>query len=63
MRRSYNEKIEIIHVVEQSDLSVNRTLKELGITRSTFYGWYKRYREEGYDGLKQRPAERKTFWN
>jgi len=63
MRRSYHEKIEIIHLVEQSDLSVNRTLKELGIKRSTFYGWYKRYLEQGYEGLKTRPAERKAFWN
>jgi len=63
MRRSYNEKIQIIHLVEQSDLSVNRTLKELGIKRSTFYGWYKRYLEEGYEGLKSRAVERKAFWN
>ena len=63
MRRNYHEKIEIIHLVEQSELSVNRTLRELGIKRSTFYGWYKRYKEEGYEGLKPKPADRKVFWN
>ena len=31
MRRSFNEKREIIRIVEQSELSVNRTLDELGI--------------------------------
>ena len=45
MRRSFSEKREIIRIVEQSELSVNRTLSELGIKRSTFYGWYKRYLE------------------
>ena len=47
MRRSFNEKREIIRIVEQSELSVNRTLDELGIKRSTFYEWYKRYLERG----------------
>jgi len=50
-------------MVEQSDLSVNRTLEQLGIKRSTFYDWYKRYREEGYAGLKPKPPIRKVFWN
>jgi transposase-like protein len=63
MRRSYNEKREIIRIVEQSELSVNRTLDELGIKRSTFYEWYKRYLEEGEAGLKARKPERRTFWN
>lgn len=63
MRRSYHEKIEVIRMIEQSDLSVNRTLAQLGIKRSTFYGWYKRYLEEGFDGLKPRPPDRKVSWN
>ncbi len=28
-----------------------------------FYDWYKRYLEEGYDGLKPRPCQRRVFWN
>jgi transposase InsO family protein len=63
MRRSFSEKREIIRIVEQSELSVNRTLAELGIKRSTFYGWYKRYLEEGEDGLKERKPARRSFWN
>ena len=43
--------MEIIRIVEGSHLSVRRTLRELGVGRSTFYGWYQRYLEEGYDGL------------
>jgi putative transposase len=63
MRRNFNEKREIIRIVEQSELSVNRTLKELGIKRSTFYGWYKRYLKEGEAGLYGRKPGRKAFWN
>lgn len=37
MRYSQAEKMEIIKLVEGSDLSVTRTLKELGIAHSTFY--------------------------
>jgi transposase-like protein len=40
MRYSPEEKLEIIRLVEHSELSITQTLKELGITRSTFYDWY-----------------------
>ncbi len=39
MRRSAAEKMEMIHLVEQSDLSVRSTLRQPGIAPSTFYGW------------------------
>lgn len=31
--------------------------------RSSFYRWYSRYREEGYDGLANRPPNARRFWN
>ena len=40
MRFSQTEKMEIIQIVQDSELGVNRTLKELGIHKSTFYQWY-----------------------
>lgn len=43
MRYSQSEKMEIIRIVEGSELGVNRTLAELKINKSTFYNWYKRY--------------------
>lgn len=46
MRRSAGEKMEIIRIVQDSELGVKRTLEELGISRSTFYEWYRRYLEE-----------------
>ena len=63
MRRSASEKLEIIRLVEDSDLGVKRTLEELGINRSTFYEWYRRYLEHGFEGLKSKVTNRKSFWN
>ena len=40
MRFTQQEKYEIIQLVEGSDLGANRTLRELGIHKSTFYNWY-----------------------
>jgi len=51
MRHSQSEKMEIIRIVEDSRLGVKRTLQELDINRSTFYDWYRRYREGGYNAL------------
>jgi transposase len=63
MRLNQNEKQEIIRLVEGSDLGVTRTLKELGIHKSTFYNWYNAYLEDGYDGLADKPCKRKQYWN
>jgi transposase-like protein len=51
MHYSQNEKFDIINLVEKSDLGVLRTLKELKVNKTTFYNWYYRYVNEGYDGL------------
>src|SRR5216684_8724064 len=51
MRYAAAEKLEIIRLVEQSSLSVRRTLDQLGIPRSTFYCWYDRYRAGRAEGL------------
>ena len=63
MRLSQDEKIEIINLVENSDLSVNRTLKELGIHKRTYYNWYKRNLYEGIDGLAPKAKGRQQTWN
>ena len=63
MRYSQSEKMEVIRIVEDSGLGVKGTLRELGINRSTFYEWYRRYLDEGYDGLAARKAARRRFWN
>lgn len=63
IRRRPEEKLEIIHLVEHSNLSITQTLKELGVARSTFYRWYQQYQEDGPDGLRDRKPNPKQFWN
>jgi transposase-like protein len=63
MRYRAAEKLEIIHLVEQSSLPVRRTLAQLGISRATFYRWYQRYRARGAVALADgQPAPRRA-WN
>ena len=63
MRYTQSEKMEIIRIVEASKLPVSRTLEELDVPRSTFYDWYRRYRDEGYDGLADKKSAPRRVWN
>jgi transposase InsO family protein len=63
IRRSPEEKLEIIHLVEHSNLSVKQTLAELDVPRSTFYRWYGQYQEDGPDGLRDQKPNPRQFWN
>ena len=63
IRCSQEEKMEIIQLVEHSSLPIRQTLKELDIPRSTFYRWYTKYQEEGYDGLANKKSNPSQFWN
>ena len=38
-------------------------LRQLVITRSTFYGWYQRYRSLGFDGRHDRKPVPRPRWN
>ena len=50
MRYGQAEKMELIRMVEDSEISVKATLRELDVSKSTFYRWYMRYKHYGYDG-------------
>lgn len=63
MRFNQSDKYEIILLVEKSQLSLTKTLAELGIHKSTFYNWYNAYLLEGYEGLADKPKNRKQYWN
>ena len=63
MRRSQEEKREIIHLVEHSSLAMKKTLDELNVPRSTFYRWYQLYQEDGEEGLIDRRPNPHQFWN
>ena len=63
MKYSQSEKMEIIRMVEDSNLSVRKTLQQMDISRSTFYQWHKRYQKHGYDGLACKHRTPFQFWN
>ena len=63
MKYTQSEKMEIIRMVEESPLSVKQTLEKMGSPRSSFYEWYKRYQEHGFDGLKSRNKSPQQVWN
>jgi transposase InsO family protein len=55
--------MEIIRLVEGTDLPVRATLRQLGVPRSTFYGWYQRYLALGFDGLHDKKPAKRPRWN
>lgn len=63
MRFSASEKQELIKIVVRSQIGVNRTLKEIGLNKSTFYKWYNLYSEKGIDGLAPVKRDSKRQWN
>ena len=63
MRYAAAEKLEIIRLVEQSHLSVRRTLANISIPPTTFYRWYDRFVEHGPRGLEDRPSRPSRVWN
>jgi putative transposase len=63
MRYPASEKLEIIRLVERSNLPTKRTLDMLGIPRTTFYRWYDRYIALGEAGLEDQPSHPGRVWN
>jgi transposase len=63
MRFTVSEKQELIDLVVRSDLGVNRTLREIGLNKSTFYKWYKAYSDFGVEGLEPSNRSSRRQWN
>ena len=63
MTLSASEKMEVIRMVEESNLSVKKTLEEIGVSRSSFYRWYDLYLSGGLDALECESKAPKQFWN
>ena len=53
--------MEIIQIAERSELPLKRTIKELGVSKSTFYNWYNKYLEGGPDALEDKKS--RSTWN
>ena len=60
---SASEKLAIIRLVEESELSIRRTLDEMKINRSSFYRWYHAYERDGLTGLENQSRGPKLHWN
>jgi putative transposase len=63
MRLTVSEKQEIIHMVVRSEIGVNRTLREIGLNKSTFYNWYHAYSKHGVEGLMPNKRTSNRQWN
>ena len=63
MMRTASEKLAIIRLVEESELSVRRTLDEIKISRTSFYRWYSAYEQGGLDGLANQGQASRRHWN
>ena len=63
MRYPASEKLEIIRLVEQSHLSVRRTLEKLGIQPARFYRWYDRLQTGGPEALEDKASRPTRVWN
>ena len=56
MRYPASAKLEIIRLVGQSRLPIQRALEQIGIPRAKFYRWYDLYRRFGEPGLEDRSS-------
>jgi len=63
MMRTASEKLAIIRLVEDSELSVRRTLDEIKVSRTSFYRWYGAYEKGGLDGLANQGRASRRHWN
>ncbi|MBJ17859.1 MAG: hypothetical protein CL933_00410 [Deltaproteobacteria bacterium] len=55
--------MEIIRLVAGTNLPVRATLRQTNTPRSTFYGWYQRYIEDGFDGLHDKKPAPRPRWS
>jgi putative transposase len=55
--------IQLIRLVEGTDLPVRATLRQMNVPRSTSYGWYQRYVDEGFGGLNDKKPVRRPRRN
>ena len=60
MRYPASEKLEIIRTVASA---TKKTLDMLGVPRTTFYRWYDRYLEGGFDALADHSPRPGSVWN
>jgi len=60
---SAEKKRELIELVRRSPQPKRTTIAEMGLSRSTFYRWQRRYRDQGEAGLVDRKPDPGAVWN
>jgi RNA-directed DNA polymerase len=60
---SRESKRELIELVRRTPQPKRTTIAQLGLARSTYYRWQRRYRNQGEAGLVDRKPEPGTVWN
>lgn len=60
---SVERKRELIELVRQTPQPKRTTIAQLGLARSTYYRWQRRYHDQGEAGLMDRKPEPGTVWN
>ena len=60
---SAEKKREMIELVRRAPQPKRTTIAKLGLSRSTFYRWQRRYRAQGEAGLVDRKPEPGAVWN
>ena len=60
---SADKKRELIELVRRAPQPKRTTIAELGLSRSTFYRWQRRYRNQGEAGLVDRKPKPGAVWN
>jgi len=57
------QKMEIIRLVQSSDLSITKTLETYQISRTTYYRWKNNLKKYGIKGLKDNKPRHLRIWN
>jgi len=60
---SGEHKLEVLRAVEGSGLPVKQALSQLGIRKSTYYHWRRKFRSKGRTALHDQPSGRSRAWN
>jgi len=56
-------KMEMLRIVMSSEMPVRRALRALDFPKTTYYRWRKKWRDMGFEGLRDIKAKRLTSWN
>ena len=57
------EKMETLRTVMSSQMPVRRALRALDVPKTTYYRWRKKWRDMGFEGLRNIKDKRRTRWN